>query len=59
MLTIDTPGGQTLQLSHLVLDFNGTIGNGRNDRLMLHKAALGIGLLGSEGACTRPSLLPI
>ncbi|MDP3478761.1 MAG: hypothetical protein Q8R88_03260 [Desulfoprunum sp.] len=124
MLTIDIPGGQTLQLSHLALDFNGTIaidgeviagvperliklagllqihvitadthgtvaeklaglpcslsiipaeeqdmaklhaistldpqrviaiGNGRNDRLMLQGAALGIGLLGSEGACT-------
>lgn len=25
MLTIDIPGGQTLQLSHLALDFNGTI----------------------------------
>lgn len=124
MLKIDIPGGADLCLSHLVLDFNGTlavdgeilagvperfdmlcrllqihvvtadthgtvagkltglpcslsiipatgqeqaklnyisvfgpqkvvgIGNGRNDRLMLQAAALGIGIIQTEGACT-------
>lgn len=122
MLTVTIPGWKTLQLSHLVLDYNGTmafdgrliegvkprlaalassltihiltadtfgsvrealsdtpcqlaiiplenqaeaklayvaergpescvcIGNGRNDRLMLHEAALGIALVQAEGA---------
>jgi soluble P-type ATPase len=124
MLTIDIPGGKTLEISFLVLDCNGTIaldgeilsgvpqrltamagmlqihiltadthgtvaekvaglpctltviadhdqdlaklailtaldpqktiviGNGRNDRLMLQEAALGIGIIGQEGAST-------
>jgi soluble P-type ATPase len=125
MLTLAIPGGQTLHIAHLVLDFNGTIaldgrmidgvaerlallaenleihvltadtrgtvaqemdglpcrlavippgsedqaklayigqlgpqlvaavGNGRNDRLMLEEAALGIAVIGKEGTSSR------
>ena len=123
MLNIDIPGGPSLEVAHLILDYNGTIaldgevcsgvrerlirlaedmqihiltanthgtvaekiaglpciltviadhdqdraklrvlsdleahktiaiGNGKNDRLMLQHAALGLGIIGPEGAC--------
>jgi soluble P-type ATPase len=38
-------------ISGLECRYVAAIGNGRNDRLMLREAALGIGVIQSEGAC--------
>jgi soluble P-type ATPase len=55
MISINIPSFKPLELSHLVSDYNGTLalGNGRNDRLMLQAAALGIALIQREGAAAQ------
>lgn len=57
--TIEIPGRATLQIEHLLLDLNATgaqrcaaIGNRTNDVAMLSAAALGIAVIGPEGAST-------
>jgi len=54
-LTILPPGAQARQkvrhVRHLGVSRTITLGNGRNDVLMLREAALGICIVESEGAC--------
>jgi soluble P-type ATPase len=55
-LVILPPGNQAATKADYVRQLGGqatvTIGNGRNDRMMLEQAALGIAVLGEEGTAT-------